>query len=42
MSDKRNDFEKFVLICDMMKKNLHRNKEGLEKIIETAYQMNKS
>ena len=39
---KQKDFEKFVMICDMMKKNLHRNKQGLLKIIDIAYTMNMS
>jgi hypothetical protein len=34
------DFEKFAQICWMMRSNLHRNKEGLIKIIDLAYQIN--
>jgi len=37
---KKDDFDKFVKICNMMKKNLHRNKDKLKEIIDIAYEMN--
>jgi len=42
LTAKQKDFEKFVIICDMMKQNLHKNKQALLKIIDIAYTMNMS
>ncbi|PIX88467.1 MAG: endonuclease [Candidatus Nealsonbacteria bacterium CG_4_10_14_3_um_filter_36_16] len=42
LSGKRKDFELFVKICEMVQKRKHLRKEGLRKIIQLAYQMNKS
>ncbi len=40
IGSKKHDFENFTLICKMMKSNLHKNKDQLEKIIDLAYQIN--
>lgn len=37
---KKDDFSKFYQICMMMKSNLHKNQDGLIKIIDLAYNMN--
>ena len=42
LSSKRKDFELFVKICKMVQKRKHLKKEGLWKIVQIAYQMNKS
>lgn len=42
LTQKEEDFKKFKEICLMMRSNHHRNKEGLKKIIDLAYQMNPS
>lgn len=42
LSSKKNDFEKFRIICTMMKSNLHRNRQKLAEIITLAYSMNPS
>ena len=39
-TSKRNDFEKFKMICDLMKRNKHRSSGGIKEIIELAYSMN--
>lgn len=39
---KKNDFESFVKICEMVHANLHLNKNYLKTIIEIAYTMNPS
>ena len=40
MGTKKSDFEKFSLVCDMVYKNQHRNREKLLEIIEISYQIN--
>lgn len=42
LSFKQKDFEFFKEICFLMQKNLHRNKTGLQKIINLAFKMNTS
>lgn len=42
MTSKRSDFDKFVLICALMKQNKHLNKKYLLQIIDLAYEMNGS
>lgn len=37
---KREDFEKFAAVCSLMKKNLHKNKQGLREILDLSYAMN--
>lgn len=39
---KKNDFDKFVKICEYIHKNWHLNRDYLLQIIEWAYQMNLS
>ena len=39
---KREDFEKFAMVCKKVRANLHMNREQLREIIEVAYQMNPS
>ena len=41
-TDKKNDFQIFSCICDLVASSKHLNKEYLEEIIEKAYQMNES
>ena len=40
LSDKQKDFEYFKQVCFLMKKNLHRKKKGLKKILDIAFKMN--
>lgn len=40
VSSRANDFDKFVMICDMVTKNYHRNNHYLVEIIELAYDIN--
>lgn len=42
LSLKQKDFKFFKQICLLMQKNLHRNKNGLQKIINLAFEMNPS
>ena len=42
LSQKLQDFKFFKQICFLMQKDLHRNKKGLEKIINLAFEMNPS
>jgi intein-encoded DNA endonuclease-like protein len=42
LSFKQKDFKFFKQICFMMQKDLHRNKKGLQKIIDLAFKMNPS
>ena len=42
ISDKQKDFKFFKQICLSMQKDLHRNKQGLLKIIDLAFEMNPS
>ena len=42
LSAKKKDFELFTKICEMMKRQKHLTKNGLEKIVSLAYQMNSS
>jgi hypothetical protein len=42
MTKKREDFEKFVEICEMVSKNLHLNSRYIREIINIAYSMNES
>ena len=39
---KKEDFEKFALICKKVRANLHMNRRHLREIIELAYEMNPS
>ncbi len=39
---KKSDYEKFAIICRMVRANLHMNRGRLREIIELAYQMNPS
>ena len=39
-TSKANDFEKFKLICGLMKENKHRSLSGIRETIELAYSMN--
>jgi len=41
-STKKEDFEKFDIICQLISSNHHRSKDYLVQIIELAYQMNES
>jgi hypothetical protein len=41
-TSKKNDFDKFVIICNKLSQGLHLNKSGLCEIIEIAYTMNTS
>ncbi len=42
ISDKCKDFDLFKKVCLLMQKNLHKNKTGLIKITNLAFQMNPS
>jgi hypothetical protein len=42
LSGKRHDFERFAVICDLMKRGAHRKREGLIVIVATAREMNPS
>ena len=42
VSEKQNDFEFFKKVCLLMQKQLHKNKNGLRKILNLAFQMNPS
>jgi hypothetical protein len=42
LTQKKEDFRKFKQICFIMRKNLHRTKQGLETIINLACDMNPS
>ncbi len=42
LSDKQKDFEFFKKVCYLMQKELHKNKNGLRKIFDLAFQMNPS
>jgi hypothetical protein len=42
LSAKQKDFKFFKQICLLMQRNLHRNKNGLQKIINLAFMMNPS
>ena len=42
LSDKQKDFEFFKQVCFLMQRNLHREKNGLEKIMNLAFKMNPS
>lgn len=42
LSGKRKDFALFVKICKLVQKRKHLEKEGFLKIVQLAYQMNKS
>ena len=42
ISDKYKDFEFFKKVCLLMQKELHKNKTGLIKIMDLAFQMNPS
>lgn len=42
LSAKQKDFKFFRQICFLMQRNLHRNKNGLQKIINLAFMMNPS
>lgn len=37
---KSSDFDKFAVVCEMMKANLHRSKKRLPEIIEISYSIN--
>ncbi len=40
LSSKQKEFEKFALICKMMKVGKHKNKSSLRNIIDLAYKIN--
>jgi len=42
LSDKQKDFEFFKQVCFLMQRDLHRNKNGLIKIMNLAFKMNPS
>ena len=42
LSEKQKDFEFFKKVCYLMQKELHKNKNGLRKILDLAFQMNPS
>ena len=42
LSGKRYDFERFAMICGLMKRGVHREREGLIKIVAVAREMNPS
>ena len=42
LSDKQKDFNFFKQVCFLMQRNLHREKKGLNKIIDLAFKMNPS
>ena len=42
LSDKRNDFKNFKSVCLSMERNLHTEKNGLQKILNYAFKMNSS
>jgi hypothetical protein len=42
LSDKQKDFEFFKKVCFLMQKEMHKNKTGLIKIMNLAFQMNPS
>jgi LAGLIDADG endonuclease len=42
LSGKRRDFERFAVICGLMKRGAHREREGLIKIVAIAQEMNPS
>jgi hypothetical protein len=42
LSAKQKDFKFFKQVCLLMQRNLHRNKNGLQKIINLAFMMNPS
>ena len=42
LSEKQKDFEFFKKVCYLMQKELHKNKNGLRKILDLAFRMNPS
>ena len=42
LSDKQKDFNWFKKVCFLMQRNLHKEKTGLNKILELAFKMNPS
>jgi hypothetical protein len=42
VSVKRDDWKKLCRICELMKRNLHKNEKGILEIIDIAYSMNPS
>ncbi len=42
LSEKQKDFEFFKKVCYLMQKELHKNKNGLRRILNFAFQMNPS
>jgi len=42
LSDKQNDFNHFKTVCLLMERNLHKEKNGLRKILNYAFKMNPS
>jgi hypothetical protein len=42
MSGKRGDFERFAVVCDLMRRGAHREREGLIQIVGIASEMNPS
>lgn len=42
ISEKQNDFNRFKEVCFLMQKNMHKNKNGLKKILDLVFQMNPS
>ena len=42
LSKKQKDFESFKQVCILMQRNLHRDKKGLQKIMNLVFKMNPS
>jgi LAGLIDADG endonuclease len=42
MSGKRDDFERFAVVCEYMRRGAHREREGLIQIVKIASEMNPS
>ena len=42
LSDKQKDFNYFKKVCFLMQRNLHKEKTGLKKILQLAFEMNSS
>src|SRR3989338_6206385 len=40
ISSKQKDFEKFVVICNLLSKNSHLTEAGFKKIVDLAFEMN--
>ncbi len=42
LSGKRSDFERFAIVCKLMYEGSHLTKEGFNRIVELAFEMNPS